>query len=310
MIKEAIILLMTLCITGCGNHTQDKSSESKNVATPRKVVAFTPPQIPSTLTDDKARMEYFTTHYWENFDFADSLIVYNDSILCTAIAGYISLLEINTPSIIDLSIEKSLQHSIDSDYDNFLQFSYKLEDYLDDPNSPMRNEELYIHVLQFLTSSESVDPIDKVRPKSRLEMVLKNRMGEAATDITYTLKDGSRHKLHDIEAKYTILFFNSPDCTDCGRVKSYIMNSEAINRLHDNGDLQILAIYPESDLDVWMAAEYSPMMINSYDNGEIITKKRLYDLRAIPTLYLLDKQKRVILKDVSIEQIDVLLGKY
>lgn len=309
MIRGAIICVITLFIVGCGGRNQSSSSELQNRSTPKKIVAFTPPQIPSTITDNKARLEYFTTHYWDNFDFADSLLVYNDSITGTAIAGYISLLQINNPSIIKESIKRSLQRGIDSDYDNFLQFSYRLDDYLDDPNSPMRNEELYIQVLQFVTNSPKIDTIDKIAPQRRLEMVLKNRVGEVATNFEYTLKDGSKHNMHDIEAEYTILFFNSPNCSDCGRVKSYIVESEGITKLHKSGKLKILAIYPEANLDIWRAAEYDPIMINSCDKGEIITKNRLYDLRAIPTLYLLDSQKNVELKDVSIEQIEIFIEK-
>ena len=44
--------------------------------------------------------------------------------------------------------------------------------------------------------------------------------------------------------------------------------------------------------------------INGYDDGTIITNKRLYDIKAIPTLYLLDKNKRIILKDTSLEEIE------
>lgn len=32
--------------------------------------------------------------------------------------------------------------------------------------------------------------------------------------------------------------------------------------------------------------------------------KNLYDLKAIPTLYLLDKDKKVLLKDATVAQID------
>lgn len=38
--------------------------------------------------------------------------------------------------------------------------------------------------------------------------------------------------------------------------------------------------------------------------GAKITERQLYDLKAMPTLYLLDKDKRVILKDAPVEQIE------
>ena len=44
--------------------------------------------------------------------------------------------------------------------------------------------------------------------------------------------------------------------------------------------------------------------VNSYDDGEVIFGNLLYDIKAIPTLYLLDKNKKVILKDVGLGEIE------
>jgi hypothetical protein len=35
-----------------------------------------------------------------------------------------------------------------------------------------------------------------------------------------------------------------------------------------------------------------------------ITRERLYDIKAIPTIYLLDSDKKVLLKDSSIEAVE------
>jgi hypothetical protein len=44
--------------------------------------------------------------------------------------------------------------------------------------------------------------------------------------------------------------------------------------------------------------------INAYDKGMVITKERVFDIQDIPTIYLLDKNKRIILKDASLEEIE------
>lgn len=72
--------------------------------------------------------------------------------------------------------------------------------------------------------------------------------------------------------------------------------------------LTVLSIYPDANVDEWRKA--LPTLpqkhwINSYDDGEHIINKRLYDLKAIPTLYLLDKDKKVVLKDVTLREIEV-----
>ena len=48
---------------------------------------------------------------------------------------------------------------------------------------------------------------------------------------------------------------------------------------------------------------------NGYDKKLVIKEKNLYDLKAIPTLYLLDKDKKVLLKDATVAQIDQYLNK-
>lgn len=124
--------------------------------------------------------------------------------------------------------------------------------------------------------------------------------------------------MRQIEADYTILFFNNPDCGDCNRVKEYMDMSPVIGgRLREqagpaktgtgapaSGKLAVLALYTEGDIPHWRNTEYPPGMINAYDAGQKITERQLYDLKAMPTLYLLDKDKRVILKDAPVEQIE------
>jgi len=44
--------------------------------------------------------------------------------------------------------------------------------------------------------------------------------------------------------------------------------------------------------------------INSYDSAVSLKNDEIYDLKAIPTLYLLDKDKKVVLKDVTFNQVE------
>jgi hypothetical protein len=39
----------------------------------------------------------------------------------------------------------------------------------------------------------------------------------------------------------------------------------------------------------------------------MVKDKEIYDLKAIPSLYLLDRQKNVLLKDARFEQVEVYL---
>ncbi len=85
------------------------------------------------------------------------------------------------------------------------------------------------------------------------------------------------------------------------------MASNYLMRLVEEGTLALLAVYPDADLTEWRnhAKNFPANWINSYDKTVSIKRDELYDLKAIPTLYLLDSSKTVMLKDVmSIPQIE------
>ena len=65
------------------------------------------------------------------------------------------------------------------------------------------------------------------------------------------------------------------------------------------GRLAVLNIYIDEDLQAWR--EYMPIYpeewYNGFDPDLVIRTDNLYNVRAIPSLYLLDSDKRVIMKD-------------
>ena len=73
------------------------------------------------------------------------------------------------------------------------------------------------------------------------------------------------------------------------------------------GVLKVLSVYPDEDIVAWRdyLAQMPAKWINAYDDGMVIASESLYNLNAIPSLYLLDAQKRVLVKDgVSVPQIE------
>jgi hypothetical protein len=136
---------------------------------------------------------------------------------------------------------------------------------------------------------------------------ISNSIGTQANDFVYTLADGSQHRMHDIEASYTILMFSNPGCPMCREIMEEITSSPLLNELTERGDLRTLSLYPDEDLEAWHEhfEDMPTSWIRAYDKGQQITIERLYNLSAIPALYLLDKQKRVIIKDgTSVAQIE------
>ncbi|KAA5118039.1 DUF5106 domain-containing protein, partial [Bacteroides fragilis] len=55
--------------------------------------------------------------------------------------------------------------------------------------------------------------------------------------------------------------------------------------------------------------DFAKEWTNGYDKELVIKNKNLYDLRAIPTLYLLDKNKTVLLKDATLQKVEQYLAE-
>lgn len=278
---------------------------------------FQMPEIPSIYTDTRSQAKYLIAHYWDKFDFADTALIHLSEITEQAFVNFLQLFPYVSYPELEKGIVGMLDKALTADTLMFAHFTRLYAKYLYDPNSPMLNEEFYIPVLQYITASGRVGEQDKMRPAFRLEMALKNRQGSIATDFTYTLPSGKKEKLSGITSDYTILFFNNPDCDACRTIKSEVESSAFVHSLlhadphGDRKKLVFLSVFPDSELEVWRKFLHvqPEEWICAYDDGQVITRERLYDLRAIPTFYLLDKDKKVVLKDVPFQAIVAYLSQ-
>ena len=107
--------------------------------------------------------------------------------------------------------------------------------------------------------------------------------------------------MFDIKARLLLLYFNNPECHACREMKDALEALGIVREKIKNGALKILSVYTDKDVRVWSEhlKEYPAAWIQGRDEGEWLYKHKVYDLSAIPTLYLLSKDKRVLLKDCT-----------
>ena len=297
MVKVILLILLSVAASGC----QAKKAEKAEVAVEQQQQrTFKLPDLPAVLQEPAERADYLALHYWDHFDFKDTAYVHLPEVTEQAFADYLSVLEHTRPETADRAIREMLGKSADEPR-MFSYFTDLYDRYLYDANSPMRNEELYIPVLETIIASPLVDEDHKVRPKYRLELAMKNRVGQQAADFTYTLANGQKRRMHAIQSDYLILYFNNPDCNACVEIANALANSLLVKGMIAEKKLQVLAIYPDADLDIWKdhLSDFPETWINGYDAERVIEDDEIYDLKAIPMIYLLDKNKNVLLKDVD-----------
>ena len=288
------MILACMLMMSCGGNGR-RASDAQTRRSPQPL---TLPTIPTILTNPEERADFLVKHYWDNFDFTDTLLVGNQLITEQAFVDFLNIL----PHVSEATMRTSIHNTLDRaivEPKMFACFADLYDKYLFNPNAPMRNEELYSIVLEYILSSPKVDEFDKDSARLNLSFVNKNRPGAIATDFIYTMANGVEGSLFKIKSEFLIIFFNNPGCSACAEYQQGLTWSPVISQMMELGRLKILAMYVDEEIENWKAnhASMPTTWIDGYDASTIIRKNQLYDLRAIPNLYLLDKEKRVILKD-------------
>lgn len=265
--------------------------------------------IPSVLRTPTERAEYLVMHYWDRFNFNDMRFISHSEVTEQALANFIDLKNHVSKDMIVASM-KNLMAKAEANKRMFAHICALMEKYLYEPESPLEDEELLIPVLEYMVNSSSLDESDKIRPEMLLRLVSRNRIGKEASDFKYSLANGKSGEMSLIDSDYLILFFNDPDCLECNEAGRQILASFVIGDFINRGLLKILSIYPYDNVEGWK--QRSNLMpkewINAYDDGCEIMNNEIYDIKSTPTLYLLSKQKRVLLKNCGVNDIEMFLS--
>lgn len=287
---------------------------AKSIAFAQGGEPFPEINVPAIYTDQASYVAYYITHYWDRYNFAAYDKKYSEETTGQAFANFAYLLQMQsgigaaTPEA-QSAVKTMLSRAAVSE-EAYWHFLDLCEHYFYEPNSPMRNDEFFIPAIDHALSSKSpLDETSKSRYRTLKKTVERNRPNSIATDFTYTIQSGAQGRMHQIKSEILLLFFYNPGCADCRRVKEMLVASEAVDALHKAGRLKVLAVYPDEDLTEWKKylSENPKWWISSYDKGAVVMSRNLYDLKAIPTLYLLDGDKRVVLKDPTPENLIGLL---
>lgn len=303
------IFLAVFCSCCTSSPKQEKASGTPIAAESRVEVAPKPEQKvevksyrfryaqPPTVATEEQKFLYMREHYWDSFDFADTLWTTKaDSMeIMRAYVNYI----VNFVGPIDQEPMRKLMQRASTSKPMLEYFVSIAEKVLHDPNSPYRSDELYIAVLEAQLESPHLDKYEKMAPQYDLRIVSQNRINQPANDFDYTVKSGKTNNLYALKSDFVIVYINNPGCTMCRDITQALKQSQFISALQKEGRLKILAIYPDENLEDWHK-HYDDMpkeWINSYDKGCLIGRENLYNIEAIPALYLLNKDKIVLVKD-------------
>ena len=305
----SLTIICALLMVGCGGRGNGKDTAFQPHAFPPM------PEPPAVIVEPREKAEYVISNYWNKFLSqtypCDSNVV--NGVLADdvekALGTFVTFLENACP--IDFGrkamagffdkVEKF--QTADTSSNVFGFFEKMVPKYLYDPNSPVRNEDLYLPYVSRLAVSEYSDPDLKPSYSFETQMCSLNMIGSPAADFIFTDLAGKRHTLYGIKAETTLLFFTNPGCPACKEIIESLTSDGKIAALVASGRLAVVNVYIDEELDKWRenASVYPKNWYNGYDQSYIIRSDVTYNVRAIPSLYVLDSEKKVIMKDAPVE---------
>lgn len=338
--KYIIVLSATLLLGACNgpsgrNNANGGANGSGDTGTPAaEARAETEPagkfpmvSIPSVYNNDQDNaMDYMLEHYWDAFfrgtgsTTPEAILGVADGEFEQALSNYIEILQMMkvkaTPdqpapfrkaiaSVRTFFDKLETRQLADTSAKTYLRATEKVSSYLFDPNSPMRDEDLYLPFVEGMLKSPCSREDMRNAFRYEASQCRRNGFGQTAVDFNFKDAKGNRGSLHGIRADYTMLFFSNPGCSSCKEIIDDIKSCGCISPMLADKRLAIVNIYIDEEVQKWR--EYLPNYPNSWINGYDYTftlrDSPNYDIRAIPSLYLLDGKKRVLMKDAPTHRV-------
>ena len=318
---EWLIAVGLALLTGCGNGQptgqkenasdgQEERGERKEENGQTAADHYTMPAIPDNITTPEGRASYVARHYWERFPFGEKV---DTTFAEQAFVDYVAVLPVADEKSRSEGVKRlfallTAKHGSQPDDGFSLQETMDLAaHYLGNPESPMHNDDVYLSFLKAYVALPGIDEAEKTRPRFLIDNLQKNRVGQKATDFAFhDVQKGRKRHLSDVKGDYIVVYFNDPDCESCQAEMPVAFTMASLRQSR----VSVLLVNTESERGVGMVSgqPLPPNWTDVYDPGQTITKRQLYYLPAMPSLYLLDSRGRILLKDATLQAIDEYLA--
>ena len=179
--------------------------------------------------------------------------------------------------------------------------------------TPFYNESLYLAMLDNALKYNDLDKDHRTKCETEHKLHTLNLEGTPINNFKVQWSDGTRGTLHDIEAEYLLVYFQNPECPECTMIRGFLAENEELNKAIASGRLKVVTIYFEDDEELWkryIANEAKAEYLHGWDYSGEIDQNTLFDLRAIPYMFLVNKDKKILKKDLLYNEVSDYLKHY
>lgn len=288
-----VILLLSLLACSAGRRTEVYVDEEG-------VVWLDTLPTPSALTTPEEQSAYQVAHYWDRMDFSDTVYARDRDFIERTLARYVVYLP-SADSTISYPAVADLMQRAETD-----SLSYSLLAHLADDLYEAGEYESYLPFARAILESDFLSEADRMTPEYQIRLVMLNRPGTLASDFDYVTLSGDTLRMSSLRGKPLVLFFYNASCHSCYSVAVRMESSTVISTAVAEGKVSVLAIDKMGDVDAWRASVRSEMpraWLHGYNYTQLYNTE-LYNIDAVPTIYLLDEDGVVLLRETTPEEIE------
>lgn len=275
-----------------------------------------PTKVPLTLNDSLENYYFYKNHYWDGISFMDDRIIRTPFFQPKLETYYRQVMSQSSDSLIkDIDYKLLLARS------NPEMYKFLLNWFTDEYINPkyMGQDAVFVHLYQQYHSKGVSNWLNKYQDSiisRRAFMLMSNLLGERAANMEFVNSAGKVNALYDVDAAFTLVVFWDPNCGHC---KEEIPRIDSFYRaIWQKKGLKIYAVLSETDkvkaawdsyivehkIDDWINVYQTKDMVDMEAKDQRPSFRQLYDIAVTPTIYLLDKEKRIIAKKLTLEQLN------
>ncbi len=255
-----------------------------------------------------ARFNYQKEHFWDYFDYTDERYLYTPLFKPKLETWFTKVLYQNYDSV-----KPAVYQFIEDVRPSKRIFQFAVSWFLNSSiqSNIMGMDALFVDLARsYYLSGQAYWTNEESLKKIRENVIFfeHNLIGKTAPDLTLENIDGEFVNLHKIQSKITILLIYEPNCSHC-KVFVPQFHDEVYAKYKDKG-LKVFAIYSMDNKEEWndfLIKDNLFDWINVWDENHISQFKILYDARKTPVIYVLDENKKILAKGMSVEQLSGLL---
>ncbi|WP_020600236.1 TlpA family protein disulfide reductase [Spirosoma panaciterrae] len=266
----------------------------------------TAPKAANGRPDSTWVFNYFKRHFWDNFDFADERFV-RTPFLQQKIERYIKELTVQVPDSLikeaDFLVNKAIAGK--NTEVKYYTIYYITKEY--EQPKVMGTDGLFVHMFEKYYATGVMTVSDSSTLKSigeRVATLKPNLVGK--TLVPPVMSDTLRRPINfsALKSDYTVVFFYSPTCGHCRE------SAPKVQKLADTykgKGVDVVAVAIDQSPEDWkkFIKEFKlGNAINGYDFTYRTDYRHQYDVWTTPTIYVLDKNKKIIARKLPVEQME------